>query len=228
MYRRDENTQHVLRKSMESVHPSVRIRLFYNGWGLDDLSPWACPALIRNKYRPQRRQGPNLKRPSQESTATTPHRTLLGDLIPYYESSDQHTTNATGSYVRTHHPHISLLEELSEQQGGYWVWQTADGQHELLEDHVGLWERMFMRLNKESLQRQQSNQEDTAQVTRFKDSLVGKITNFVASSTAVLNDARPNAMIERVNFPPAYRFHDIIAWLEADRTTNPFRVVNPH
>ncbi|KAL4782674.1 hypothetical protein BJX76DRAFT_358728 [Aspergillus varians] len=150
MYMTDENPPRTLHRTMEFVHPSVRIRFLYQGKGPDDAEAWHCRALIENGYQLKKKQGPNMRRSNQQDCATAPLTTLLGDIIPYYESSGHCDVNPAVSYVKIHHPEKCELAEMGKHNG-YWAWQTEDNQHELLEEYLGVWERMFIHINGELL-----------------------------------------------------------------------------
>ncbi|GIK05526.1 hypothetical protein Aspvir_009639 [Aspergillus viridinutans] len=160
MYTPDENTRKNHHRSMEFVHPCVRFRYQYNGKGLDDDGQWSCRALTENGYISKKQNVLIQKRPSQESCATTPFRSLLGNIIPYYEGSNNPDADLPSPRVRTHHPYNDELMVIREANTRL-AWQTKENQYELLEEYVGLWERMFMKINEDLLQQQMTVQRQT-------------------------------------------------------------------
>jgi hypothetical protein len=157
-YKEDDGRSYLVEPN-ELVHPSVRIRYLYGGLSLDDAGPWKCRALIDRGYHLERRDKPATEvRASRVSDATDPYLTVLGPVAPYYDTSPASSTLGTDkhSFVKVEQPSEAMLYPLSEPQA-YWVWKQRNGElPELPEEHVGMWERMFIKINEELLEWQKA------------------------------------------------------------------------
>lgn len=200
-----------LRRSKEYIHPSARIRYLY------DADHWGCRALIENGYFLKQKEGPIRQRPSQVWDASRPFKTLLGDILPCHDISRDYGMNLAIRRVETHRLHSQDVKPIGDPNG-YWVWQTADNQYELLEEQLGLWERMFININEQLLQYQRNRE---PQDTNGNDDL-GKGGLSVNSWFLIpLRYIKPPSQtpdrknVENITeIAPDPGYHDIITWLD--------------
>ncbi|KAH7459120.1 hypothetical protein FOMA001_g20263 [Fusarium oxysporum f. sp. matthiolae] len=163
-------------ETKESIHPSVRMRHLYDGKGPDDEEDWKCHALLTNGYRLQQKGAPAqlpLARPCRVDDALQPYRTILGDVTPCVNTfrivdgqnattdgqsattdgqdattDGQSATSKMDILVNTCRPLNTDL--FGPQSGGdLWVWvkDNRTPQIELEEEVIGMWERMFIKIN---------------------------------------------------------------------------------
>lgn len=188
-----------LYRTGESIHPSARIRYQYRGKGLDDANDWPCRALIENGYYLSKKEGRVETRPFRVHDAINPYQMVLCKVLPYFDIPDKHHANACLPLVRTHQPREDDLHVLDDLTG-YWVWKSADGTQDLPEEHIGIWERMFIKTNEKLLEWQRDDQKKV-EVTRY-----------------VARTAKTEA--EHAQIPREYGYHNIISWQRADTTKN--------
>ncbi|KIX00085.1 uncharacterized protein Z518_10222 [Rhinocladiella mackenziei CBS 650.93] len=193
MYNADGKNDKSLNAPEEYVHPSVRIRYQYYGRHLDDVNVWDCRALIGNGYKLKKGPLPNMSRPGHVADAFDIYHSVGGPVTPFYNFP---TSVATTPLVRVEGPrknHVWSLDEPSNQ----WFWEK--GENKLLEECIGIWERMFIRANCLLLQKQQ------------KDLAAGQ------------EDGRAEEDVQTRqhsdSYITTYGYHDIIPWQEPYATT---------
>jgi hypothetical protein len=228
----------------ELIHPSVRLRYWYNGKGPNGAELWGCPSLIDNDYRLEKRDGPPPPtRPARVEGMEEPYRTVTGVAAPYFgTAADTAATAATATgngfragradgarRVRTEQPGESELEPVLPPRS-HWVWKRVDpstGEVVVLEEEqVGVWERMFMTINRKV----QSWQWDSAagrgreeeEVEEEKASFFGMIAGGVKGVVAKIGGLFAKEKGVRPFLAPAGEgydrpgFHDIVVWQKGD------------
>jgi len=211
----------------EMVHPSARIRYWYNGRGLNDDGLWGCPSLVGNGYKLERRGVPNETRPARVKGINTPYTTVTGSAVPYFgvrDGSIERKGLAPGDHpkvVRTEQPLEAELERLPPPRE-HWVWKRVDsktGEEIVLEEEqIGVWERMFILINNKVMGWQEY---ENAEKEKPKLSFFGKIakgvTGVVSKIGSVFNKSKKEEL--RALAPDGYQeygYHDILVWQKGD------------
>ncbi|KAK3310044.1 uncharacterized protein B0T15DRAFT_546383 [Chaetomium strumarium] len=226
----------------ELVHPCVRIRYLYGGLNLDDAGPWTCRALTERGYRLERRDAPAIVavvrgKPGVHRAPDTYH-SVRGPVTPYYYScyNTNNTTPAVTSnagdddhqqpfLVKVEQPHEDDLKHQGDGDG--------DG-HELPEEQIGMWERMFIKVNEKLVRWQETmtmtmtmTMDDAAAAAAAgqQKSVFGRAGDAVKSALGVggvpVPQQPPAAMTEATKrkdryIPEAYGYHDLVSWQKGD------------
>lgn len=222
-----------LNDTMESVHPSVRIRHLYDGKGLDDEPQWPCRALTENGYTLVKRDLASVPvRPSRIAQALEPYYTVGGALVPFFgdiETAKSHLTATNWAFVRTEQPHERDLQILPSPAAS-WAWKR--GERVLPEEQIGMWERMYIKTNEKLVAWQ------SAAESRKRSEVAGNATEARARtsrlmrwlSDALMKASEPLGMswgaVERdrkvkakpEGYVEEYGYHDIVVWQRGDTT----------
>lgn len=242
LYHNDGNAREPLVRPNELVHPSVRIRYHYGGLGLDDAGRWECRALTANQYRlGHKPQSPIPVRPTRVPGAVSEYHMTNGPVTPYYDVVPTGNSTATGqqpaTLVRAEQPNEDDdLRRLADPVSQHWVWTTPDGARELYEEHLGMWERMFIRINENLLVWQESERVEAkkrAAVALAKERAgMWTVQRWGADALAVttgvaqvVSGVLGNGVMQRPRVLPSgaaedYGYHDIVSWQRADTTPN--------
>ncbi|KAK4121686.1 hypothetical protein N657DRAFT_600853 [Parathielavia appendiculata] len=214
----------------ELVHPCVRIRYLYGGLNLDDAGPWTCRALTERGYRLERRDGPAIQiRKGHDSIAEAAYYSLRGPVTPYYDGvlpSDTAAGTDENPLVKVEQPHEGKLCQLPEPRS-YWVWKrTKDGiEQELPEEHIGMWERLFIRITEQLVKWQRDGDDkQAAAAARAKKGVFRWAVDATKSAWKFVRPPRrpPPSEAAKLNspmIPQTYGYHDLVSWQKGD--TNP-------
>lgn len=162
-YKEDNGIEEIVSPN-ELVHPCVRLRYLYGGLSMDDPGSWACRPLTKRGFTLQRRTEPPFDTPRGHRipSALNTYHTVRGPITPYYDSPPEalastHSGTGTGTadhpFVRAEQPHEDELYPLPPIPAGpapYWAWVHPDGDV-LPEEQIGMWERLFIRVNEKLL-----------------------------------------------------------------------------
>jgi len=141
-----------LEEPNELVHPCVRIRYLYGGAGMDDAGAWECRGLTSRGYTLQPRSAPGTPiRPCRVDSAVASYHAVSGPVTPFYDNNLPSTSSTSTLAVRTEQPHDRYDLYPLPVPKTYWVWAKADGSSVLPEEHMGMWERMFIKNNEKLL-----------------------------------------------------------------------------
>ena len=222
--------------TMESVHPSVRIRYLYDGKGLDDEPQWSCCALTENGYTLVKEYMSRVAvRPVRAAEVLEPYYTVGGALVPFFDDikDAKGHVSVTGpvAFVRTEQPHERDLQDLPEPTA-HWVWKR--GSRVLPEEQIGMWERLYMKVNDKVVAWQSIAEGRTkkrlvtkearkkAQMSpllgRFLDAwrLAGEPLGVEESSAGATGKKK----VKPDGFAEEYGYHDVGVWQRADTTPN--------
>ncbi|KAK4236907.1 hypothetical protein C8A03DRAFT_16496, partial [Achaetomium macrosporum] len=220
---KEDNGKEKLVDPNELVHPCVRIRYLYGGLTMDDKGPWTCRALTERGYRLERRDTPATAiRESRVPSAVDPYLTVRGPVTPYYDTPPAVSTAGTDDhpFVKVQQPGEDELYQLPEPRS-YWVWKHKNGS-ELPEEHIGMWERMFIKIN-EKLVRWQERADAAA--PREQKSLFqrarGAIRRVFDAIKSPFVSVRQPPMTEAAKrkdkyIPETYGYHDFVSWQKGD------------
>lgn len=219
----------------ESVHPSVRLRYLYDGAGLDDEPNWTCRALTENGYTLQKRDASSIDiRPSRVPQALEPHYTVSGALVPFFdnvETAKSPMTTEPVSFVRTEQPQEADLQALQDPTA-HWVWRKGD--KVLPEEQIGLWERLYLKINdKLVLWQGIAEGRRTMEVDKKKALRKEKMSPFIRTLLDAWRRAgeplgtapQPCGRRRKLKFKPEgfvgeYGYHDIVVWQRGDTCPN--------
>ncbi|KAK4038098.1 hypothetical protein C8A01DRAFT_37995 [Parachaetomium inaequale] len=223
-------------KPSELVHPCVRIRYLYGGLTMDDAGPWTCHALTERGYHLERRDTLATQRRNGHDSAAeaayysirgpvTPYYSSRGPGTPYYDVLHSHSDPAPGTdknpLVKVEQPHEDELCQLPEPRS-YWVWKHEDGS-ELPEEHIGMWERLFIKVNNEKLVKWQEYA-DAKGAARANKGIFGWGSD--AIKWAFGRSPQPPlpplaAKVKNGKIPEEYGYHDLVCWQRGDTDPQP-------
>lgn len=222
-----------LNDTMESVHPSVRIRHLYDGRGLDDEPQWPCRALTENGYALVKRDLASVSvRPSHIAQALKPYYTVGGALVPFFgdvETAKSHVTLGHSALVRTEQPHERDLQTLPDPRTS-WAWKRGD--RVLPEEQIGMWERMYIKTNEklvawqsvaESRKRKEVEEHATeacariSPLRRWLSDAWTKASVPLGMSWGAVGRAR-KVKTKPEGYVQEYGYHDIVVWQNGDTT----------
>ncbi len=211
MYTADGNTEPLSRPN-ELVHPCVRIRYLYGGLELDDAGDWQCRALTDTGYKLVSQKDDTVSvRPSRMPGVVKTYETVNSSITPYYDTVP-HPFDATQTYVRAEQPYDKDDLYQLPAPTTHWVWKHKDGKTMLPEEHIGMWERMFIKIN--------------AKMLGWQEQAKGRKTDgaIKASGTAASSWFGGSAQAKKRELPagaaPEYGYHDMVSWQQADATKN--------
>ncbi|KAL2127516.1 hypothetical protein VTI74DRAFT_10615 [Chaetomium olivicolor] len=222
----DDSSKEKLVKPNELVHPCVRIRYLYGGLNMDDAGPWTCRALTEQGYNLERRDTPATEvRKTRVASAVGTYHSVRGPITPYYDSPPACSSAGTDDhpFVKVEQPHEDDLYQLPEPRS-HWVWRHKDGS-ELPEEHIGMWERMFIKVNEKLVGWQEradaaaAGLETGSVAARAEQkSLFGWASDtiksaFVDPPQPLLTEA---ARRKDAHIPETYGYHDLVSWQKGD------------
>ncbi|KAF6791387.1 hypothetical protein CSOJ01_14366 [Colletotrichum sojae] len=218
-YREDGGRQPI-REPNELVHPCARVRYLYGGMGLDDEGEWDCGALTRNGFTLVRTAGPPEDDDAQQHPVASTYETLSGTVASVRGG---HVINDTGAGRRL------VLHQLDAAENS-WAWSRDDGTT-LPEERVGMWERLYIRINHELCERQRRRErkQQREQPETKSLGLVGMLRSLVADKIANARGLAGSILeitVERLlpspgkPFPLEYNskfgYHDFVSWQKGD------------
>ncbi|KAK0656887.1 hypothetical protein B0T16DRAFT_400475 [Cercophora newfieldiana] len=207
----------------ELVHPCVRIRYLYGGLNMDDAGPWKCRSLTERGYKLEARSVPATPvRKCRVDGAASPYYSVAGPVAPFYDTLPSGHDNKTAA-VRTEQPHdledLYQLEDLKT----YWVWAKKEGSV-LPEEHIGMWERMFIKNNEKLLSWHAREQ---AAALQNGNSLAKKKRSFAETLRMIFRWGVDPSTIRVLaadmasdDIPTEYGYHDFVSWQQGDMTNN--------
>ncbi|KAF6824624.1 hypothetical protein CMUS01_10151 [Colletotrichum musicola] len=227
-YREDGGRQPI-REPNELVHPCARVRYLYGGMGLDDEGEWDCGALTRNGFQLVRTAGPPEDDDAQQHPVASTYETLSGTVASVRGGHVINDTGAGRKLVLHQLPHESDLHQLDAAENS-WSWSRDDGTT-LPEERVGMWERLYIRINHDLCERQrrrerkqQREQPETKSlgvVGRLRSLVMDRIANARGLAGSILE-----ITVERLlpspgkPFPLEYNskfgYHDFVSWQKGD------------
>ena len=226
----------LLPHTMESVHPSVRIRYLYDGAGLDDDPQWACRALTENGYALVKQDVSSIEtRPSRVPQALKPYYSVGGALVPFLDDAATAKSEAPPSgrvaLVRTEQPHENDLQNLPNPTA-HWVWKKGD--RVLPEEPIGMWERLYMKTNDKLLlwqgiaegRKRRKVVREEVRARSGMSPLIRWLLNAWRKAGEPLGKARGTVArkvrnkVKPEGFDEKYGHHDMIVWQRGDTTPN--------
>lgn len=233
---REDGGRKPIREPNELVHPCARVRYLYGGMGLDDDGEWTCGALTRNGFSLVRTAGPpeddDLHQQQQHHPVASTYETLSGTVASVRGGHLVNDTGAARKLVLHQLPHESDLHQLDAAENS-WAWARDDGTV-LPEERVGMWERLYIRINHDLCERQRRREERERergrQIERKKSlSLVGSLRSMVADRIARARGLAGSILeitVERLlpspgkpfplEYPSKFGYHDFISWQKGD------------
>ena len=219
--------------TMESIHPSVRVRYLYDGKGLDDEPYWPCRALTENGYTLVKQDVASVSvRPSRIAQVLEPYYTVGGTLVPFFGdvgTAKSRLTAEDTTLVRTEQPNERDLQDLLDPTTS-WAWKRGD--RVLPEEQIGMWERMYIKTNEKLVAWQivaenRKRKEIGANATEARE----RISPFVRwLSDAWTRASEPLGMSwgavgrkmkvkkKPEGYVKKYGYHDIVVWQRGDMT----------
>lgn len=216
-YRADDGRSE-LEKPNELIHPSVRIRLAYGGLDLDDGRRWECRALKLNGYELTPQLVPSPGRETRDGRATDvrrPYYTVSGAALPFFDDADiidehghafrveatEHCAQndmPVPRHVKVEQPRDSDLHQC-KPPAKYYVWKHKKTGKVLEEEHLGVWERMFVKVNERKLEwvtdklaaKQKAHEEAEANRWSISKKLFGSSPNPQGEGKHELKDVIP-------------------------------------
>ena len=230
-----------LEEPNELVHPCVRIRYLYGGAGMDDAGAWECRGLTSRGYTLQPRSAPDTPiRPCRVDSAVAPYHAVSGSVTPFYDTLPSNLTSTSTSTlaVRTEQPHDRYDLYPLPVPKTHWVWAKPDGSSVLPEEHIGMWERMFIKNNEKLLSwyareqtaiQEQQNKNGASSHNNRKPSLTSALRTIFKRGRGVDPDPDLSSTIrvlaadmasEKMPIPTEYGYHDLVSWQQGDTTSN--------
>jgi hypothetical protein len=168
-----------LENTNELVHPSVRIRYLYGGFDLDDKGAWdmhgyeLMPRSFEEDVSPESPPGSHAS-PVDWSPRLNPgestYHTLAGPITCYYGTS----LSKSPRQRIVHGEQLGHLElEPLREVRHCWSWVNRDSKKELREEHIGKWERMYIKINKTMLSWQEEM--ESVDLPRLNEEMMSKV-----------------------------------------------------
>lgn len=205
----------------EFIHPSVRIRIECGGLDLDDSRKWEYRALKMNGYDLTSQKDPltdGKKRERRVADALQPYYTVSGVTLPLFDVSEgnlftkaaqdysveaeSYSTDAkigAPRYVVVEQPRDIDLRECKTPEK-YYFWKNKKTGLILREEHVGIWERMFAKVNAKKLEWAAADQRVAKKSQEQTEANRWGITKWAFGSS--LNPAGNGK----------YDFEDVVSW----------------
>ncbi|KAL2133501.1 hypothetical protein VTI74DRAFT_2266 [Chaetomium olivicolor] len=215
----DDNGQKLVNPN-ELIHPCVRIRYLYGGLNMDDAGPWACRALTERGYRLEGRDTPATEvRKSRDPDAEAAYYSIRGPVTPYYDVPPSISAAGTDKnpFVKVQQPHESELYQLPEPRS-YWVWKHEDG-GELPEEHIGMWERLFITVNEKLVRWQEYADAKGVAAACAEKKGIFRWASGAIKSACVRAPQPPTPLAAKLRYgkiPETYGYHDLVSWQKGD------------
>ncbi|TDZ65260.1 Uncharacterized protein CTRI78_v003570 [Colletotrichum trifolii] len=212
---KDDHQEHRLRNTNELIHPSVRIRYLYKGRLVskgqeeENKTTWDCPALTspENGYRLRliQKHRPFFARNANHINDST-YNTLVGAIQSVHGQDgvdNKHSKIAKQlpfeSSLRNPYPDEQWTWETAEKSqhraAEGWVWERWDHEKKqserLFEEHVGMWERLYMETNRIHLGREEKDWVATMPKHGWAHSIQKRVTK---ASGHVVSGVRDSAL----------------------------------
>jgi hypothetical protein len=202
---------HNLENTNEFVHPSVRIRYLYGGRDLDDEGVWDMRGYqLFEDMAPESPPGsnaieidwPHRLNHGKSTLCNRLYHTLAGTVTCSYGTQPCKivprkiplSKSPRRPIVYSEQPHRIQLELLPKVRH-HWSWKNCDSNEKLPEEHIGNWERLYIKINNQLLSWQEG-----------KESAV----------LPPLNKERiPKALDDYMVYGLCYGLHDVVSWDES-------------
>ncbi|UQC87805.1 uncharacterized protein CLUP02_13325 [Colletotrichum lupini] len=217
----DDGQKKLLTHTEELVHPCVRVRYLYNGLGLDDKAEWRCNALTGRGWelKLDRGVGPDKIRPGRDPKIVDKYRTVGGSVTSIHQQYPK-TLAAEGQLVNTEQPSEVHLWQLKYPENAY-TWTHPEGKV-LEEEQIGMWERMFIRINDNHVDLKEISDEQKMQKQTQGDRLRDMATNnvyhalgmvdwIVKTTIGAVFVTRPDKQYP-LGYPLKHGYYDFVSW----------------
>ncbi|KAK3690384.1 hypothetical protein B0T22DRAFT_537064 [Podospora appendiculata] len=223
----------------ELVHPCVRIRYHYDGLNMDDHGLWNARALTEQGYKLVRTPV-KPTRPGRVPGALRTYHSVRGVVTPFVGPEEPpkpanfaEQGHAAELFVRLEQPSEYDLHQLPENPESHWAW-VKEGRVPLPEEHLGMWERMYIKINDKLLVWQNDKEEkakarkkaEEAEAERLRAANRWAITKWTSDALAPVSKAvsgvfttapKPTPTRARPEgVKPEYGYHDLVSWQVAD------------
>ncbi|TDZ16183.1 Uncharacterized protein Cob_v010877 [Colletotrichum orbiculare MAFF 240422] len=215
-----------LTNTQELVHPSVRIRYLYQGLGLDDAGEWRCKALAGRGWQlmfeknPSAATTPPSVRPGRDPRVVDEYRTVSGSVTAVYEQYPV-SERLRGKVVRAEQPDEADLKSLDPPKNT-WSWALQDSDRRLYEEHIGMWERMYIEVNDDMVRWHELTVHERRKRWSKGDHLrematesvafaVHAVENVVKTAVGTVFGGPPEKYLPQ-GFPDQHGYHDFISW----------------
>ncbi|KAH6663320.1 peptidoglycan binding domain-containing protein [Plectosphaerella plurivora] len=219
----------------ERVHPSVRIRYQCGGKGPDGEPTYRCRALFGNGYTLEEREEKLEPREGLTPAELSPEYSVVGGAVAAYRNDDD-TLSTLGkgtSVVRVQQPFEECdVVRLPEAKRG-WVWRRpAVGKEtkpffDLEEEPVGVWERVYMKVQEELVEWQPMyvvRQRKLAEAEAAKKWAMKRAADAVTSGIGGVLSAGLGPVGRwwvgknaAARSPLLWGYHDLVVWMTGDR-----------
>ncbi|GJC89631.1 hypothetical protein ColLi_12469 [Colletotrichum liriopes] len=220
---KEDDGQLLIKDPNELIHPSVRIRYLYDGLSLDDKE-WVQAS--------EERKTPQLEDPYPKNPIASTYETLSGKVSSVHGG---HTVD-----IESHKDHTLVVHQMPfeadlyplEQTNNSWFWTqgTTDGKRTLPEERIGMWERLFIHINHQMVQRQR--EEKTArealnvnkpQRRTLRQRLSDRVNSVKAAAGRTLSRTigkflGSSAKHKPLDYPAKFGYHDFVSWQRGDVT----------
>ncbi|KAF9870962.1 hypothetical protein CkaCkLH20_11634 [Colletotrichum karsti] len=235
---KEDDRKGFIQDPCELVHPSVRIRYLYDGLGLDDAGDWECSALTKNGFKLQKSTMPlRIEDPNHRHFIASTYETLSGTVASVHGGLPM-DASADHKLVLHQLPYESDLYQLEEAENN-WVWSRGDTVLE--EERIGMWERLFININHDLLERQEQTKraQEGRQRTESKTSqgLVAGLRSWVGdrvnTARGVAGSVLSNTVgkllpgtgkSKPIDYHPKFGYHDFVSWQRGDTTKSGSRL----
>jgi len=216
---------------------------------MDDAGAWECRGLTSRGYTLQPRSAPGTPiRPCRVDSAVASYHAVSGPVTPFYDNNLPSTSSTSTLAVRTEQPHDRYDLYPLPVPKTYWVWAKADGSSVLPEEHMGMWERMFIKNNEKLLswytrehEQQQQNKNGASSHHNDNDndnnnkSLTSALRTIFkrgrrrgadadedadADRSSTIRVLAADMASEKMPIPTEYGYHDLVSWQQGDTTSN--------
>ncbi|KAL0935533.1 uncharacterized protein CTRU02_210124 [Colletotrichum truncatum] len=214
-----------LKNTKEFVHPSVRVRYLYHGLGLDDTGEWQCKALSGRGWQLMFEKSPpkaEVIRPSRDPKIVDQYKTTAGSVTAVYAQYPREY-QPEEMLVKVEQPLESDLRKL-EAPKNTWTWRLHHNDRQLVlpEEHIGMWERMYIDINDDMVRWQQMTMEEKKKRWTKGDHIRELATESVAYALKRVDHIVKTAFgtllgmpLEKYlpkGYPSEHGYHDFVSW----------------
>ncbi|TDZ16888.1 Uncharacterized protein Cob_v010164 [Colletotrichum orbiculare MAFF 240422] len=232
---REDGKQDFIQNPNELIHPSVRVRYLYEGLGLDDVGDWHCPALTSKGFTLQKSTAPfEAEEPAHQHFIASEYETLSGKVASVHQGLpiDPSTEHKLVVHQLPYESHLYQLDRARNN----WVW--TDGEKTLREERIGMWERLYIMVNHDLLDKQEQRKLAREQRERLqgedkkKQGLGGMVRSWVTGNVGAARATAGDVLSKTVgklvagagkpkplDYPAKFGYHDFVSWQRGDMTT---------
>ncbi|KAF9870230.1 hypothetical protein CkaCkLH20_12316 [Colletotrichum karsti] len=236
----DDIGKRQLKNTKELVHPSVRVRYLYHGLGLDDAGEWQCKALSGRGWQLMFEKSPPKEddiRPGRDPNVVDQYKTTTGSVTAVYEQYPREYS-AEEKLVKAEQPLECDLKQLDAPKNT-WTWRLRHGDRQIVlpEEHIGMWERMYIEINDDMVRWQKMTTDEMRKRWTRGDQIRDMATESVAVAFATMDRIMKTAMGTVFGGPPEkylprgypseHGYHDFVSWqwgLEPDDSYDSRRI----